>query len=1057
MTGDLVKKMTISYNNTAQTQQNAEKPNAAQNPNKPEVQKSLEYSAAFPLSLPGTKPLGLIPHSPNGYLVSENVFQSMGSTVKSYGDYAKYFYNAGFKGEGTDYSVGKINDLAIRGGSLGIACVLAATKKFPMAKGMEFIGLGTWFASMAVWPKVMGAPIKALYGVDINQKYVDSYGRRKSFFEDPQYLPWDLYRHIDINKEYNKKASDYGYLNQVGDKLGIPRDIENRNEATQAKMKQIAIQSNTLWMLTAGVMTPVVSSIVADAIQKPLSDSLLKKKIKTEENEIQKLIESLGKVDKLLDNPATTAETIMKELGINSDEKFTQTINDFFEKKTITDNGIGEKNNLRADDFEKLKNHIMGRYPGSALSADIEHELTFIPENEQQTKFISVHRGLQKDLLEASKKATSEFKEDLFKENNKLIEDLEKFYKEQGLGKIADDTPMRDIANRFNENHNFQNKSLDTISKFEDKTFGQIKKALEKRDLTALGFEGFEKFTGLRIENIHEAVEEANYWKRDGLIKVGDKVLKDSLSSQIQIELENKIKNAPEVIEELSKKMVTAADPIIEKHRLYRINIPKIKQIINIAEIQMHLDAKVEKYAKATIKDISGSLTADNWSKFPQRYLKAMGFSQKDLDGMAKIDSTSASKIVVQRITALAKDPKAYDKAVKEMSECAKEILPGEFKAIQNLLNTYGKIKSVLNKIIKNGAPCERLRAGIDMAYDLMITQTKNKGANTINSLGRPIKALDACSTVDKFVETILGKDAAEYQGKLNDRTYQQYYIKNNSSLKKDVSRIEPFRGMSYKKAKEVLTEYLEHSIICNADINNATTRFESVPKGMSESFKNSESMNRAVYDFFYSPFNKNTTKNMPKELVKQMEHYSKEMAYIFSMTENKILHESQLKLFRTEVCEFLDKVKDISTLNKAEKDGLPGKLDYIESFIKDATKNEPWQDEMKKELGKIRTIIADGNVGNHNINNSKNLFNGNLFETANKHISPKQGKAVHQLFIDAAREQRSKNKWTKLVWGLFAGTTALSAVVIALMGRTNYFNRDVYALKGGNNANKQQ
>ena len=179
--------------------------------NKYPQDKIYTYVPAEPLSPARTKPVGVSARKPSGELIKENFFQSVGRTVKSYGDYAKYFYNAAFKGEGKDYTVGKINDLSIRAGSLGIATVLAASKIFPFARGMEFVGLATWFASMAVWPKILGAPIKALSGVDINQKYKNSDGMIKDVFEDNQYRPMDIYRYADKNgkpltkEEYFKK------------------------------------------------------------------------------------------------------------------------------------------------------------------------------------------------------------------------------------------------------------------------------------------------------------------------------------------------------------------------------------------------------------------------------------------------------------------------------------------------------------------------------------------------------------------------------------------------------------------------------------------------------------------------------------------------------------------------------------------------------------------------------------------------------------------------------------------------------------------------------------
>ena len=266
MSGDLLKKLTIATYKSPSSP--AVKQNTVVSTTSQPVFKAPEegYKEPLPLSAANIAPIGMIPHSPNGYLVKENIFQSAKSTVKSYGQYAGYLYKAAIKGEGTDYSVGKVNDLTIRAGSLGIAGILAATKTFSFARGMEFVGLTTWFASMMIWPKIIGKPVEWMYGVNPNLKYVDSYGRRKSFFEDPQYLSWDLFRHIDKNGKYNKNASDYEYLNLIGDRLGIPRNIENRNEAIQDKMRQVATQTNALVMLTAGVMTPVISSIVADGV-----------------------------------------------------------------------------------------------------------------------------------------------------------------------------------------------------------------------------------------------------------------------------------------------------------------------------------------------------------------------------------------------------------------------------------------------------------------------------------------------------------------------------------------------------------------------------------------------------------------------------------------------------------------------------------------------------------------------------------------------------------------------------------------------------------------------
>ncbi len=136
---------------------------------------------------------------------------------------------------------------------------------------MEFVGFATWFASMALWPKILGSPIKALKGVDINQEYVDSYGRRKRFFEDAQYLNWDLYNDKDLQK--------------LGDKLGVPTDIKNRKDAVKEKARQVAVQGNTLMMLTAGLQRllqqPLYATDLKVLLAKRLKCAVQKKNLKS--------------------------------------------------------------------------------------------------------------------------------------------------------------------------------------------------------------------------------------------------------------------------------------------------------------------------------------------------------------------------------------------------------------------------------------------------------------------------------------------------------------------------------------------------------------------------------------------------------------------------------------------------------------------------------------------------------------------------------------------------------------------------------------------------------
>jgi len=165
------------------------------------------------------------------------------------------FFLKGIQGKGNDYSIGRINDIAIKLGGLGIATTIAVSKGTPIKKGMEFVGLASWLGAMSLWPKLaINKPIKYLKGVDLDLEYKTSRGHKKKFYNDPQFMCWDLISDEEINK--------------MGDKLGVPRNIQNRRKAVENKARQVAIQGNTLSSLTAGLATPLVASLVADQLDK---------------------------------------------------------------------------------------------------------------------------------------------------------------------------------------------------------------------------------------------------------------------------------------------------------------------------------------------------------------------------------------------------------------------------------------------------------------------------------------------------------------------------------------------------------------------------------------------------------------------------------------------------------------------------------------------------------------------------------------------------------------------------------------------------------------------
>ena len=161
------------------------------------------------------------------------------------------------KGKANDHELGRINDVAMKAGALGLAAYLCTKNPQKLGKAMEFVGVGTFFGAMALWPKLaIQAPLKARTGVDIHQKYIDSQGRKKMLFQDPQYVLTDLYSREDLDK--------------MGKKLGVSENLPDRDNFIKQRAQKTALQGNTLWMTTA-FATPIISAVACNRLEQPIN------------------------------------------------------------------------------------------------------------------------------------------------------------------------------------------------------------------------------------------------------------------------------------------------------------------------------------------------------------------------------------------------------------------------------------------------------------------------------------------------------------------------------------------------------------------------------------------------------------------------------------------------------------------------------------------------------------------------------------------------------------------------------------------------------------------
>lgn len=259
------------------------------------------------------KKVGATVYSPKGYIVKTPLWKAPIVAVQDGIEEIKSI-GRGMKGDSNDHELGKMNDIAMKTGGLAIASYLASTRVLPVKKGMEFVGFAAFLAGMGASKLLIDAPIKALYGFDNNMKYVDSQGRKKPFHRDPLYVPWDLVPSEEINR--------------IGDRMKIDPMMENREEFIKNKVDKISTQSNTMWMLTAGLTTPIIGALLASAAEKGLNSAHKKVETSSVESKINKLGANFENLDSLAEQKVNknhiekVNEFLNQNKGKEADDKF---------------------------------------------------------------------------------------------------------------------------------------------------------------------------------------------------------------------------------------------------------------------------------------------------------------------------------------------------------------------------------------------------------------------------------------------------------------------------------------------------------------------------------------------------------------------------------------------------------------------------------------------------------------------------------------------------------------------------------------------------------------
>ena len=489
----------------------------------------------------------------------------------------------------------------------------------------------------------------------------------------------------------------------------------------------------------------------------------------------------------------------------------------------------------------------------------------------------------------------------------------------------------------------------------------------------------------------------------------------------------------------LSDAMNSGIGKMLKSKQYHPLSKDNSLKLFKLAEINVQLQNKVEHFQKATIMNIAESVTANNWEVLPPKYLEAMNFTKQEIAQLATISSSEASKVLSAKLDSIVANPNEYKSVLEKMSKLAQSAITKEEKAVIQLIGTadeagtLSEIKDLMeasanenlgkfvNKVKKSS-----LGESLRVYYQTAIFDIQKKMRNTIDSFVRPIKALDTFHDIEQKVVDILGKDEEAFIAKVKDPN-SPYYM---------------FEKMDYQQAKKSLTKYIKDIALDKNDINNWTTKFEHNIPGGKRGMKYNLNLVKSIADVVNGDVGKSTEQIIGESFAKKCNINNTVMRYRFLNLEYKLA-----KDYKKGGCYM--KVKfPAEQLVKNICEGDFSQLHILEALI----------DERKSELsldsiGKLKEIRDTARKGYQYKVDNWTKFRDEVvslldFKTSNKSISEMAGKNVTDFFVNAAQSARSRNKWAKFAYGLLIGTTALSAIFIANIGRKNNFNKDKYEYK---------
>ena len=672
------------------------------------------------------------PLPPQGHLVHDTLLSVPQYFLKDIA-YDVKAVKDGFQGKANDHQLGRLNDVGLKVGGIGIATYLASRTTNPMARTMEYLGLGAFLTSMTLFPKAfINVPSRILHGFSVGKEYIDDQGRKKSVFQDSNYIPMDMYR-----GEYPGEDLDV-----IGDRMGIPRGIKNRNDLIKEQMRKIAIQNNTLWMMTAGIATPVIAALMCCGLEKVISPALesarnvkYNSQIKNALTKTENMSEDVAsisanklskEVQKIIENykgkelPEAEFNNLVKLFTTEMDANASEGIKDDLAKLFRTGNSYSLQENASDKVINSIKKNIPSRNKAVL-------EKVFVPTKEEAASILDKY----------GKEITSEQLMNIKGEFRQLFES--KMAAEKGVSQEALKAYQNEVLEKISSK--LQRHPAQAVDEAKIKSVVDFAKVIgEFKDNQKV----LDKCKSFKVEYAPETVLAKSYGKFEStlldVLGIKFKDLKQMRQSD---------KYAQEI---LDKKL----QELVKDETKYQKAVEKLTQVMSDMEIKLNGKSEAESHLKDLITGIE-----NNYNNTAKR-LNNIGEFKNTIDKLVKEDVSTLSNSIGNR---------------QELFDMLDGVTKNKYAGV----NYWGLKDAEQLQYAKDNAK------GVGSSKNLEISRIVERYQGAKNSFNRVLHMLDtykrpeadgeyAKSILAKGKEAILSATSSDHTMKLNTINNPEYY-----------------------------------------------------------------------------------------------------------------------------------------------------------------------------------------------------------------------------------------------------------------------------------------